>query len=289
MSNKKSILTKCFRVNVAERIKKSLRGLILTLLIAFCWVGTLHLLKLTYNWHEPSNPSMSSSLIPPSSSISIPSNDDLIDTTLNDDEEEDDFEERLFNVSNVTPSIWGSEFFGLMVKPAKNSCQETRDNYGHFISQYMLVTAIIQRARKMTFELKRNEGGNWRRWKAHINLLTIKGFPSFHSLSLSLPLVLKHFCDSLQNYWFRSFLILSFYFPSLFQTRNHRFVYRWQVTYQIWWRTIRVLFNPRHLPPLQLHLMHHSLWLGSVPSGMYFSYPFIVSVVSVPVASKRKN
>lgn len=106
ISNKRNILTKCFRVKVAERIKKSLRGLILTLLIAFCWVGTLHLLKLTFNWNEASN-IMSPSLIPSSSSISIPSSDDLIDSTLSDDE--DDFEERLFNVSwFVTPSIRSS-------------------------------------------------------------------------------------------------------------------------------------------------------------------------------------
>ena len=99
MSNKRSILSRCFRVKVAERIRKSVRGLILTLLIAFCWVGTLHLLKLTYNWHSSSHSMMSPSMMinSPSSSISIPSNDDLIDTTLNDDE--DDFEERLFNVS----------------------------------------------------------------------------------------------------------------------------------------------------------------------------------------------
>lgn len=96
MSNKRNILTKCFRVKVAERIKKSVRGLILTLLIAFCWVGTLHLLKLTYNWNSSSS-IMSPSLLQAPSSISMPSNDDLIDTTLDDDE--DDFEERLYNVS----------------------------------------------------------------------------------------------------------------------------------------------------------------------------------------------
>lgn len=133
MSNKRNILTKCFRVKVAERIKKSLRGLILTSLIALSWVGTLHLLKLTYNWNQSSSIMSPSSLIP-SSSIAIPSNDDLIDSTLNDDE--DDFEERLFNVSSSCHTL-KSKVHSSLVSHGQTLLKivsyRNGDNYGHLI------------------------------------------------------------------------------------------------------------------------------------------------------------
>lgn len=69
------------RSKCSERTKKSIRGVALTLLIAFCWVGTLHLLKLTFDWNirfvqPPSStkgmhdPSLSSDLLSPQASPS---------------------------------------------------------------------------------------------------------------------------------------------------------------------------------------------------------------------------
>ena len=40
------------RSKCSERTKKCIRGVVLTLLIAFSWVGTLHLLKLTFHWNQ---------------------------------------------------------------------------------------------------------------------------------------------------------------------------------------------------------------------------------------------
>lgn len=40
------------RSKCSERTKKCIRGVLLTILIAFSWAGTLHLLKLTFHWNQ---------------------------------------------------------------------------------------------------------------------------------------------------------------------------------------------------------------------------------------------
>jgi hypothetical protein len=49
----------------SERTKKSIRGVLLTIIISFCWVGFFHSIKLTFDWNQRTNYFMSRLSSPP--------------------------------------------------------------------------------------------------------------------------------------------------------------------------------------------------------------------------------